>query len=200
MVMLQRRLHPHRRRLHPHRAERRGGRPTQGPTASSVPVHPCRCLVVSRPRAPEFPSGRQAAPGKSEGQRTCTRGSERRQGAAARLCGSHGLVVNLCTVVRSIVVCVRRGHTLEPCERGCEWPIAGEVPGRAGVAPPKLAPPSLALLVLPRSGGATGWGGDTCVVYEGGEGDGCKRRERSETKMYLPLGWEPPRPLWPVCS
>jgi hypothetical protein len=42
---------------------------------------------------------------------------------------------------------------LEPCERGCEWPIAGEVPGRAGVAPPKLAPPSLALLVLPRSGG-----------------------------------------------
>ena len=44
------------------------------------------------------------------------------------------------------------GHTLEPCERGCEWPIAGEVPGRAGVAPPKLAPPCIALLVLPCSG------------------------------------------------
>ena len=98
MVMLQRRLHPHRRRLHPHRAERRGGRPTQGPTASSVPVHPCRCLVVSRPRAPEFPSGRQAAPGKSEGQRTCTRGSERRQGAAARLCGSHVRLWCVCGV------------------------------------------------------------------------------------------------------
>ena len=41
---------------------------------------------------------------------------------------------------------------MEPCERGCEWPIEGEVPGRAGVAPPKLAPPCIALLVLPCSG------------------------------------------------